>query len=113
MKIKDLYPQAFNVQSWTNLFNIYKDNEQNEYFNLFNSIQIGDEEANSIYYDTHYVSDTDNLYHISQRYYGTVDLWWFIGSINNIKNPFKLSGKTLKVFKPASVASILELVLKD
>lgn len=112
MKLKNLYPQYFSYDDWINLFNIHEDSHGNMFFNLYNSVQIGDEEANPIFYTEHIATDADNLYHLSQKYYGTISLWWMIGYTNNIRNPFKISGKTLKIFKPDTVSTILGEIIK-
>lgn len=111
MKLKNLAPETFNSTQWINLFNVYKDSEDNYFFNLFNSLQISDDEINPIYFDEYLANETDNLFHISQKKYDTIHLWWLIGYINKIYDPFFIEGKTLKILKSDIVGQILEIVL--
>lgn len=112
MKLKNLIPSSFDATQWTNLFNIYQDKDGKYFFNLVNSVQLKDEEINPIYFETHYGTESDNLFHLSHRYYDTISLWWLIAYVNKLDDPFFLEGKTLRIFKPEVVGQILEFVLE-
>lgn len=111
MKLKNLIPQSFNSSQWINLFNIYVDQKGNYFFNLYNSLQLKDDEINPIYYDEYYTTESDNLFHLSHKNYGTIDLWWVVAYANRLTDPFFIEGKTLKILKPEIVSQILEFVL--
>jgi hypothetical protein len=111
MKLKTLIPSTFNPNQWINLFNVYKDSDGAHFFNLLNTVQIPDDAINPVYFDEYFVTETDNLFHISHKFYGVVHLWWLIGYINKIVDPFYIEGKKIKVLKPDIVGQILEFVL--
>lgn len=113
MKLKNLVPESFNSTQWVNLFNIYKDSKDSYYFNLFNSLQIADTDINPIYFENYYTTEKDNLFHISHKFYDTVNLWWIIAYINKLKDPFFIEGQNLKILKKEVVGQILEIVLKS
>lgn len=113
MKLKNLIPESFNSTQWVNLFNIYKDSNDSYFFNLYNSLQISDEEINPVYFENYHTTAKDNLFHISYKFYDTVNLWWIIAYINKLSDPFFIEGKNLKILKKEVVGQILETVLKS
>lgn len=111
MKLKNLNPQSFNPSQWINLFNIYQDNNGNYFFNLFNSLQLKDDDINPVYYDEYYATDSDNLFHLSHKFYGNLQLWWIIAEVNKVNDPFFIEDQKLKILKPEIVSQIIEFVL--
>jgi hypothetical protein len=95
-----------------NIFNVYK-NENGEYFyNLSNTLLFPDIPAEELY-DTFIVKNNTTPYtYISYQVYKTSQLWWLICCFNNINNPveFPKSGVQLKILKPEFVREVLEKV---
>lgn len=113
MKLKTLIPETFSSTQWCNLFNLYKDKNASYFFNFFNSIQIPDGDMNTVYFDKYHANSNDNLFHISDRFYGTIDLWWMIAYANRIQDPFFIEGLDLKILKKAVVEQIINHILAN
>jgi len=110
MKNKNLMPEKFNIKDWDNLFNIYKDESDNYFYNLSNSLII-DDEINPVFYDEYHSTEYDNLYHISHKFYDDVNLWWIIAYANDLVNPFDLENKSLKILKKPVVNQIINSLI--
>ena len=58
--------------------------------NLFTKIQTTiDLKNNPSDFSTHIIEDYEDAIQISKKYYGIIDYWWLIYSINNITDPYK------------------------
>lgn len=94
-----------------NLFNVYN-NGSNYFYNLIGTVNIPQDLDAETYVD--YTVPANNMPWtlISYKVYSTIDLWWLICSINNIKDPtkFPTAGTVLKVLTPDYVSSILEAI---
>ena len=99
---------TLNQYDYANIFNIYTDVNGFEFYNLFNTINI-EGDIDPTLYTIHLWSNTDNFYHLSDQYYGTINLWWTILIANNIINPFDdiPAGKEMKILNQSVISSIL------
>jgi len=101
---------SLNNYRYENLFNVYQ-NEANQYFyNLLSKVNFP-ANMDETYYTT-YTVENDNLpwTFISNKFYGTIYLWWIICASNQINNPvyFPKAGTILKILNPIIVRNILQ-----
>jgi hypothetical protein len=99
--------------SQLNLFNIFYDPDNREYFlNIFRNYIINeDARVNFLYYLQHEIDNSDFPDTISYDYYETSFLWWVIALFNDIKNPFESFDEEetsfLKILKPQYIYQLL------
>lgn len=110
MKYRNLFPEKFNIKAWENLFNIYQDASGRYFFNLKNTIQFKNG-INPAFCFKYVGKSTDNLFHLSYKFYGTIDLWWVIGYTNNLIDPFTLDGKDLNILNKEIVGGLVNQIL--
>jgi nucleoid-associated protein YgaU len=92
MKITEIdnYKNYITNYDLANMFNVYTDNKLGPLYKTYNlnrSITIkgiGNIPATSI--TTYKVKESDTLNKISFDLYGTIELWWLLAKINNIKD---------------------------
>lgn len=92
MKITEIqnYSNYITNYDLANMFNVYTDNKLGPLYKTYNLNRsivikgIGDIPATQI--TTHTVKDGDTLNLISYRLYGTIELWWLLAKINNIRD---------------------------
>lgn len=104
--IKKLVPQELE-----NIFNVYKLDNGQYYYNINNTVNFPEEINTSIYFEYSTVpKDTWPL--ISWKHYSSVKLWWIICAINNIKNPVANPepGTILKIIDVDVVRSVLSQI---
>ena len=96
---------------YENIFNVIKDEDGMYFYNLYNSVHIGDIQAGL--YDEHPFSEGDYWTKLADTYYGEPNLWWIIVVANNIQNPLTLPapGTKLKILKDFVVSDILNQIL--
>ena len=63
-------------------------------------------------YEMYTVHDGDSWTYLSNKFYGTIKLWWLICKFNKITNPFLelREGLTLKILKKEYVNNILQAI---
>jgi len=110
MKAKDI----INIKptDYGNIFTVEKDEENNTYYyNLHNNI-IFDETPDPETYIKYKPKGSDSWASLSNHYYGSTDLWWFILRFNNIKNPLLEPTKyqNLKIPKDYFVHRVLNVI---
>jgi len=76
-----------------NLFHIHTDEtlaiENNKVFNILRTLYLTDlNEIPISYFEYYVVRETDTWPGISFKLYRTVELWWMLMKLNNIKDPF-------------------------
>lgn len=92
MKITDLdeYRNYITRFDLANMFNIYDDKNLGPDYKTYNinrGISItGIENIPATQVSTYTVKDGDTLNLISFNLYGTIELWWILAKINNIKD---------------------------
>jgi hypothetical protein len=86
------YEQILSANSFTNLFpKIYYDKTEvsspilDIWRNYRTVVFPDDSSGNCFIY--HPVSPKDTLYSISERYYGTIELWWLVPLVNDYPDP--------------------------
>jgi hypothetical protein len=102
-------PPLESFYRYENFFNVYKDKDDNYFYNLLRSINVFPAENSSV--EESYVTKfNDTWYLISYEYYGTMDLWWLVCEYNQIKDATKRPeiGTTLKLLKSEYVFLIVE-----
>lgn len=97
------------IRNLQNAFQVESDTESNQYYyNLLETVHIDGE---TLEYDSYFEYITkrgDSLMSISSRFYQTLDLYWIVGVVNKIVNPFSLEvGTTLRILKPSVAKTIL------
>ncbi len=104
--------QILNKNSLAYGFTMLKDEDDNYFFNLRDSVSIDSTDTSEDYFNYHLVMRGETFHSIAYKYYGTERLWWIIVKFNNIENPidFPSVGSTLKVLKPAIKNSILNII---
>jgi LysM repeat protein len=97
-------------QQLENLFNVFTDDDDCEiyYYNLLRTVNFPEDLDESLF-TTYKVRPQDTYPMIAHRIYGSLQLWWLICAINNIKNPLPLPepGIELKVLSSNVVKTIL------
>lgn len=75
------------IYRYENFFNIYKDENDNKFYNLLRSINIFPAQNTSIE-DEYIVQINDTWLLISYKYYGTMYLWWLVCEYNRASGFF-------------------------
>lgn len=111
--INDIALDTISDESYENIFRIYQtedpDNQINfYYYNLLNSIYLPGNIPPAYYYTVTLKRATPWTV-ISYNEYKTINLWWLILLVNNIKNPvlFPEAGSVLKIVKQPFIKLIL------
>jgi hypothetical protein len=92
-------------------FNVYEDSSGQNYLNLIKKFNVVPPYIfNRNFEKLHIITPSDNYFYISQLYYGTINLWWFICVYNNILNPLEIAepGNKLRILKKEYVYQILD-----
>lgn len=108
-KLADL-PVLKNLR-YENIFRVYKNKDNNYYYNLLQSIFLPEKlNEDLIYYQS--VNSKTPWTLISFNAYKTIELWWLICLTNQVFNPIKFPdrGTILKIIKPQYVPNILNEV---
>lgn len=74
-------------KSLANLFTIEIKDGKFEFRSNKTILVVGSENANQELYDIYKTSPNDSWALLSNKYYGTTDLWWVICKFNMISNP--------------------------
>jgi hypothetical protein len=92
-----------------NIFKIYLNTEGYFFYNIIKKIKIPDD-INSDIYDSLRLNRKLPYTAISYVNYNTIDLWWLICLVNNIRNPLELlePGTLLKIIKPTHIPGIID-----
>lgn len=77
-------------QHFENMFNVKTDGDDNYYYDLSDSLYINPDTMDPVLFGSYAIKGGDTLYSISELYYGTMNLWWVVGTTNRIDNPFDL-----------------------
>ena len=101
-------PKLNNVYRYENFLNVYKDKDDNYFYNLLRSINVFPADNSSVE-DSYVTSYNDTWYLISHKYYNTMDLWWLVCEYNQIKDATAKPdvGITLKLLKPEYVWPVI------
>jgi nucleoid-associated protein YgaU len=94
---------------YENFLNVYKDNDNNYFYNLLASINVFPAQDSSVE-ESYITTFNDTWYLISYKYYGTMDLWWLVCEYNQIKDATQRPqvGTTLKLLKSEYVYLIVQ-----
>ena len=111
--INDIVLDTISDESYENIFRIYQtEDPENQinfyYYNLLNSVYLPGSIPPAYYYTITLKRATPWTV-ISYNEYKTINLWWLILLVNNIKNPvlFPEAGSVLKIIKQPFVKLIL------
>jgi hypothetical protein len=102
---------------YENIFNMYKDTNENGdmyyFYNIGKKITLPDNIDEGVF-DYFSVPDTLPLTTISYQVYGSMHLWWLILLTNNIQNSLKLlsPGSVIKIIKKEYLGAILDSLKK-
>lgn len=98
-----------NPTRYENIFKLYKNDFNQYYYNILNTIQLPEDINPSIYYEIN-ISKKMPWTMISFNEYQTMDLWWLICLTNKINNPLELAdiGQNLKIIRQEFVKFILD-----
>lgn len=96
-------------KSLANLFTIEIKDNKFEFRSNKTIMIIGGENASQELYDVYKISTNDSWASLSNKYYGTTDLWWIICKFNMIDNPNIMPKNGKFIFIPK--AEIVNLVL--
>lgn len=96
---------------YENIFKVYQ-KDSYYFFNILRKVTLVNEDkaVDPELYDNVIIDGPYSWTLISYKEYGTINLWWLICSINNIKNPVKLPevGSIIKIIKPKYVKQLLQ-----
>jgi hypothetical protein len=96
---------------YENIFKVYQKDDY-YFFNILRKVVLinDDKAVDPDLYDNVVIDGPYSWTLISYKEYGTINLWWLICAINNIKNPVKLPevGSIIKIIKPKYVKPILQ-----
>jgi hypothetical protein len=112
--IKDVVIKKLSSQNLENLFNIYKKDNGQYFYNILKTVNFPEDIDPDIYslYETK-PKDTWPL--IAYNEYSDVRLWWLICSMNQIINPLKqpAPGTILKILSPEIVRTVLTKLTEE
>jgi hypothetical protein len=102
-------PKLKSLYRYENFLNVYKDSNDDYFYNILKGINIFPAADSSIE-ETYTTRYNDTWYLISYKYYNTMDLWWLVCEYNQIKNPTKMPevGTVLKLLKPEYVSIVIQ-----
>lgn len=112
MKRKDIDNlKRISSYNYENIFNVELTEDGNYYYNLYNSVFVGEIDAGL--YNEHSFSEGEFWANLAKRYYGEPKLWWVIAIANQVQNPLDLPepGTKLKILKDFVVSDILSQIL--
>jgi hypothetical protein len=98
---------------YENIFNMYKDKNENDdmyyFYNIGKKITLPKNIDDGVF-DYFNVLDTLPLTTVSYQVYGTIHLWWLLLLCNDIQNSLKLltPGSVIKVIKKEYLSTILK-----
>jgi hypothetical protein len=98
--------------SFLKLFNILKDDDNNEFLNIFRSYSVNEDIlSNVMNYTTYEIEDDEYVENISYKLYENINLWWMVFLANNINNPFEdfNVGQNIKILKE----SLIPLLIRE
>lgn len=108
--------ESYNIshpnEYYENIFNMYKDTNENGdmyyFYNIGKKVTLPENIDDSVF-DYFSVPDTLPLTTISYQVYGSIHLWWLLLLCNNIQNSLKLitPGSVIKIIKKEYLASVL------
>ena len=104
-----------NYKHLENMFVVKQDENENYYYDLTDSIFFNPNTISPLLFETYDVLLGDNLYNISRKFFETVSLWWMIGVINDIDNPYDLSnmvGESIKIPIKSVVGEVLTRIIQ-
>ena len=94
------------------LFPIMLDKDKTtKFLNLFRSYKLNDSvQTDVVFFETYEVSNGEFWDDIAYNVYGTPQLWWVIGLINNIVNPFEEleEGDNVKVLRESYIYNLIK-----
>lgn len=105
--------QNVDIRHLENMFVVKEDSDGRYYYDLTDTIFMNPDTMNPLLFEEHEVTSIDTLYGLSLRYFDTRSLWWLVGVVNNINDPFDLNdmvGETIKIPIKSIVSEILTLV---
>ena len=93
-----------------NIFPVYKDNDM-YFYNLLRTVRIPDN-IESVFYSIYNINTPEPLTNISYKFYGTIELWWLICTVNQIDNPVELfpGGTKLKIIKLQYIDKVIDRI---
>lgn len=102
---------TLNLYDYANIFNVYIDENNLSYYNLYNTINI-DLDIDHTLYTEYFWSDVDDWYTLSFKSYGTTRLWWILLLANQVMNPFEdiIPGQKIKILNSSTVSTILNQI---
>lgn len=95
--------------SYESIFKLYKHNDQYYYYNILKKISLSGILRPGTFYNQRL--DRQLAYTgLSYMAYNTIDLWWLICIVNDIKNPVPMPkpGSHLKIIHPRLVNNVIE-----
>lgn len=105
---------ALESSRFENIFNIHQTDTGEYYYNILNSITFNVDDLSPSIYTIYTVAVGDTYPLISYKKYSTINLWWLICSVNNIKDSTKLPepGTLLRIIDKDVVVNILAKINK-
>jgi hypothetical protein len=94
--------------SYENIFKVYK--KDNYYFyNILKKVSLDGILRQGVFYNQR-IDRRIPYTGLSYMVYDTIDLWWLICIVNNIRNPVQLppAGGTLKIIYPKLVNNVIK-----
>ena len=108
----DLTGHRLSSVSFLKLFNILKDDDDNEFLNIFRSYSVNEDIlSNVMNYTTYEIEDDEYVENISYKIYENINLWWMVFLANNVNNPFEdfSVGQNIKILKE----SLIPLLIRE
>lgn len=95
-----------------NLFNVYQTDSGEYFYNILNTVNFDANNLAPYTYTSYTTLAGDSYPFISYKKYKTINLWWLICAVNDIKNPTKLPapGTHLKILNSDLITNILTTI---
>jgi hypothetical protein len=101
--------QSLNNYRYENIFKMYKDDQNKFFYNITKKITLPTNlDPSQFFYFT--INKQMPWTMVSFNLYQTIELWWLICIVNNIRNPVEQpkAGTVIKALKPDLVVSLIE-----
>lgn len=103
--------------SFKSIINLFEPHTYSGYksYNIFSKYKLMEKyKRDTIFYQKYIISEGDRWDLISNKFYGTTELWWFIALFNDIKDPFQYlqKGNELKILQSQYLTDILLAIRK-
>lgn len=87
--MKKLPKTNIDIYKMSSLFNKYEDDDGFVFFNILKRINLNADNLDDYeIFEPYVIKPGDSYTNIAYKYYGNINVWWVICTLNKIDNPF-------------------------